>query len=309
MIRSLYMVEIMSLSEFGDYLRCAREVHGMSLRELEHITRIRIKYLTAIEEGDVGVLQSDIQLYGFVRRYAQQVGLDPDNVMSMLHQALQKRSKTGFLNLFGVKKRVTKSQKYRPDVALPNSKMMFEVSAEQRIPSLLKRLVNSQTFIVVLLVVSLMIFFAWGSPYIKNRIAMLNRQDVSTPILLGPTITSTFLSYVSVTSTNLPPVVNFSDITLTIIAEQRSLVKVTVDGALEYQGILQMGERGDYYGNYRIELTTGNGKGIRVIYNQSEEGIMGEFGEVVTWVFSPNSKSIFSSDTINSINLNPTNSQ
>ena len=51
----------MSLSEFGDYLKHAREVHGMSLRELEHVTRIRIKYLTAIEEGDVGVLQSDIQ--------------------------------------------------------------------------------------------------------------------------------------------------------------------------------------------------------------------------------------------------------
>ena len=67
----------MSLSEFGDYLKHAREVHGMSLRELEHVTRIRIKYLTAIEEGDVGVLQSDIQLYGFVRSYAQQVGLDP----------------------------------------------------------------------------------------------------------------------------------------------------------------------------------------------------------------------------------------
>ena len=299
----------MSLSEFGDYLKHAREVHGMSLRELEHVTRIRIKYLTAIEEGDVGVLQSDIQLYGFVRSYAQQVGLDPDNTLSMLHQALQKRSKTGLLNVFGVKKRVTKSQKSWPDVALPNSKMMFEKSTEQRIPSLLKKLVNPQILIVVLLVVSLTVFFAWGSPYIKNMIALLNRQDVSTPIILGPTITSTFLSYVSVTSTNLPPVVNFSDINLTIIAEQRSLVKVTVDGALEYQGILQMGERRDYYGNDRIELTTGNGKGIRVIYNQSDGGVMGEFGEVVTWVFSPNSKSIFSSDTIDSIDLSPTSSQ
>ena len=281
----------------------------MSLRELEHVTRIRIKYLTAIEEGDVGVLQSDIQLYGFVRSYAQQVGLDPDNTLSMLHQALQKRSKTGLLNLFGVKKRATKSQKSWPDVALPNSKMMFEKSTEQRIPSLLKKLVNPQILIVVLLVVSLTVFFTWGNPYIKNRIALLNRQDVSTPIILGPTITSTFLSYVSVTSTNLPPVVNFSDINLTIIAEQRSLVKVTVDGALEYQGILQMGERRDYYGNDRIELTTGNGKGIRVIYNQSDGGVMGEFGEVVTWVFSPNSKSIFSSDTIDSIDLSPTSSQ
>jgi hypothetical protein len=93
--------------------------------------------------------------------------------------------------------------------------------------------------------------------------------------------------------------VNFSDINLTVIVEQRSFVRVSVDGALEYQGTLQMGDRRDYYGNDHIELTTGNGKGIRVIYNQREEGVMGEFGEVVTWVFSPNSKSNFSPDTTN----------
>ena len=119
---------------------------------------------------------------------------------------------------------------------------------------------------------------------------MLNRQSVSTPIILGPTITSTFLSYVPLTSTNSPPLVDFSDINLTIMVEQRSFVIVSVDGALEYQGILQMGDRRDYFGNEKIELTTGNGKGIRVFYNQREEGVMGEFGEAVTWIFLPNLK-------------------
>jgi transcriptional regulator with XRE-family HTH domain len=289
----------MSLAELGDYLRHAREVRGMSLRDLEHITRIRIKYLSALEEGDIGALQSDIQLYGFVRNYAKQVGLDPDNTISMLHQSLQNRSKRGLLTLFGLKKQVNRPQRSWPDAALPNSKPMFKMNVGQKFSLSLPRLFNQQTSIVVLLVVSLIVFFAWGSPHLRNRIMLLNKQAVSTPVILGPTITSTFLSYVSVTSTNLPPLVNFSDINLTVIVEQRSFVRVKVDGALEYQGILQMGDRRDYYGNDRIELTTGNGKGIRVIYNQREEGVMGEFGEVVTWVFSPNSKSNFSPDTTN----------
>ncbi len=296
----------MSLAELGDYLRHAREMRGMSLRDLEYVTRIRIKYLSAIEEGDIGVLQSNIQLYGFVRNYAQQVHLDPDSTISMLHQALQNRSKRGLLKLFGVKKQVTSSQRFWPDVALPHSKPMFRMSAGQKSLLSLPRLINPQTFIVVLLVVSLIVFFAWGSPYLKNKITMLNRQAVSTPVILGPTITSTFLSYVSITSTNLPPLVNFSDINLTVIVEQRSFVRVTVDGALEYQGILQMGDHQDYYGNDQIALTTGNGKGIRVVYNQREEGVMGEFGEVVTWVFSPNSKSTSSPNTVN---LAPSSSQ
>ena len=53
-----------------------------------------------------------------------------------------------------------------------------------------------------------------------------------------------------------------------------------------------MGERRDYFGNEQIELTTGNGKGVRVIYNQRDEGIMGDFGEVVTWTFLPKMKKI-----------------
>ena len=280
----------MSFSDLGQYLRHAREERGISLRELEHDTRIRVKYLTAIEEGDIAVLQSDVQLYGFVRRYALQVGLDPDSTISMLHQALRSRNKKGLLTFFRPSKQVTRPQTTWPDVALIHSQPFNKNRSGQKSTLPLPRFFNPQIFIVALLVVSLAVFFSWGSPYLKNRITMLNRQSASTPIILGPTITSTFLSYVPLTSTNSPPLVDFSDINLTIMVEQRSFVIVSVDGALEYQGILQMGDRRDYFGNEKIELTTGNGKGIRVFYNQREEGVMGEFGEAVTWIFLPNLK-------------------
>ncbi|HCU79867.1 MAG TPA: hypothetical protein DGN60_01740 [Chloroflexi bacterium] len=279
----------MSLSDLGQYLRHVREERGISLRDLEDDTRIRRKYLIAIEEGDIVVVPSDVQLYGFVRRYALQVGLDPDNTISMLHQALRNRSKKGLLNFFRANKEVTTPSRNWPDVALTHSQPFDKNYSVQKSIFSLPRYFRPQIFIVFLLVVSLTVFFAWGSPYLKNRITMLNKQAVSTPIILGPTVTSTFLSYVPLTATNLPSL-DFSDINLTIMVEQRSFVRVSVDGALEYQGILQIGERRDYFGNEKIELTTGNGKGVRVIYNQREEGIMGDFGEVVTWTFLPNLK-------------------
>ncbi|MDP6225939.1 MAG: DUF4115 domain-containing protein, partial [Anaerolineales bacterium] len=110
-------------------------------------------------------------------------------------------------------------------------------------------------------------------------------------VVLGPTITPTFLSHAPATPTHPPLLVDFSDVQLTLLAEQRSFVRVTVDGALEFQGMLQRGERHDYFADEQIELTTGNGAGVRVLFNQRDEGIMGEFGEVVTWTFSPNSMS------------------
>jgi cytoskeleton protein RodZ len=280
----------MSLSDLGQYLRHVRQERGISLRELEHDTRIRMKYLTAIEEGDIAILQSDVQLYGFVRRYALQVGLDPDSTISMLHQSLKGRRKKGLLTFFRTSKEVTAPQRDWPDVALTHSPSFHKNYSSEKSIFSLPRFFNLQILIVVLLVISLAVFFSWGSPYLKNTITKLNIQAVSTPIILGPTITSTFLSYVPVTSTNLPALVNFSDINLTVMIEQRAFLRVSVDGVLEYQGILPMGERRDYFGNEQIELTTGNGKGVRVIYNQSDEGIMGDFGEVVTWTFLPNLK-------------------
>ncbi len=153
-----------------------------------------------------------------------------------------------------------------------------------------RRVITPDTFVSTVIFVGLIAFFFWGGARLARSIRS-PRPIVATPVVLGPTITPTFLSHVPVTPTNPPPLVNFSDVQLTLVAEQRSFVRVTVDGALEFQGILQRGERRDYFADEQIELTTGNGAGVRVLFNQRDEGIMGEFGEVVTWKFSPSSMS------------------
>lgn len=69
------------MQEFGELLRNAREAQGMTLEEVEKVTKIRRKYLEAIENGDVSEMPGEVQLRGFIRNYAAAVGLDPGAVM------------------------------------------------------------------------------------------------------------------------------------------------------------------------------------------------------------------------------------
>ena len=60
----------------GARLRAARLASGLSMAELSTKTRVHPRFLTAIEQGDQSVLPSRIFTTGYVRIYAQVLGLD-----------------------------------------------------------------------------------------------------------------------------------------------------------------------------------------------------------------------------------------
>lgn len=64
--------------EIGHSLRAARERQGLSYTEVEHATKIRAKYIRALEEEEFTVLPSDAYIRGFLRTYADYLGLDGD---------------------------------------------------------------------------------------------------------------------------------------------------------------------------------------------------------------------------------------
>jgi cytoskeleton protein RodZ len=62
--------------EIGNSLREARLRQQMEFPELEHATKIRAKYLRALEEERFELLPSHTYIKGFLRTYADQLGLD-----------------------------------------------------------------------------------------------------------------------------------------------------------------------------------------------------------------------------------------
>src|SRR5919201_1937524 len=64
-----------------DRLAAARERKGVDLTRAERDTKIRARYLSALERGDYRELPGAVYTKGFLRNYAIYLGLDPDDVL------------------------------------------------------------------------------------------------------------------------------------------------------------------------------------------------------------------------------------
>jgi cytoskeletal protein RodZ len=62
----------------GDVLKSARTAQGLDIRTVEDRTKIRTKYLRALENEEWDVLPSNAYAKGFLRTYAQLLALDAD---------------------------------------------------------------------------------------------------------------------------------------------------------------------------------------------------------------------------------------
>jgi cytoskeletal protein RodZ len=67
----------------GDFLRRERELRHISLDDVAERTKISRRYLEAIEEGRYDRLPGETFVRGFIRSYAQSVGLDPVDTLLM----------------------------------------------------------------------------------------------------------------------------------------------------------------------------------------------------------------------------------
>jgi cytoskeleton protein RodZ len=70
-----------STRDIGAHLREARERAGITLREIAAATKISMPALEALERNDVARLPGGIFVRAFVRAYAKEVGLDPDDAV------------------------------------------------------------------------------------------------------------------------------------------------------------------------------------------------------------------------------------
>ncbi len=68
------------MTELGTILREAREAKGLSLDELQSITKIQKRYLLGIEEGNYSMMPGKFYVRAFIKQYADAVGLDPEQL-------------------------------------------------------------------------------------------------------------------------------------------------------------------------------------------------------------------------------------
>jgi cytoskeletal protein RodZ len=67
----------------GEVLRAAREAKGVDLPRVERETKIRERYLAALERGEYRELPGSVYTKGFLRNYGAYLGLDPEYLIDL----------------------------------------------------------------------------------------------------------------------------------------------------------------------------------------------------------------------------------
>jgi cytoskeletal protein RodZ len=76
--------KISSPKSLGEILKSARKRKGLTLAQAEEETRVRTKYLEALEEGRFDMLPGSIYTQGFLVKYAEFLGLEKEPLIRQL---------------------------------------------------------------------------------------------------------------------------------------------------------------------------------------------------------------------------------
>ena len=271
------------LNEVGLQLRERREMLSLSLEEIERHTRMRARYLLALESGDFDELPSTVQTRGMLQSYASFLDLDVDAILLRFADALQARHR----------------EKY-PEK--PTGRRV-----QPSIPETLPRL---RTFIAgdlvfgLGMVLLLMVFAVWG---ISRVIALQSQTPEVEAGATNPSISealigtpveqvATEMSPIPVADTPLPeapagtqdvatPVENVA-VRINIVVLERTYLRVRVDGETVFDRRALPGNAYPFEAEQSIDVLAGNAAALRLTYNQRDLGLLGGFGEVVNLVFT-----------------------
>ena len=274
--------------EVGEKLRAQRELLGLSLNDIERHTHLRIRYLKALEAGDLEGLPSPVQGRGMLKNYAEFLGLGPDPLLLIFADGLQA----------GLTNRRSETTASLPEVAAHPVKEVKK-----------RRFFNRDIFIGAFIVIFLLAFGVWGGLQIA-ALRDTEEQPVPTPpsiaevLLPTPTVTQRPTPTVTVLaaidqgaiitpgqsnpqdsqSIILTPISPTGPVRIQIVVRERAYMRIVVDGDTEFDGRVLAGSAYAFAGEELIEIITGSGSALQVTYNEQDIGVLGTYGEAVDFV-------------------------
>ncbi|SMF02694.1 cytoskeleton protein RodZ [Paenibacillus barengoltzii] len=151
----------MVVSDLGQQLREARLARGLSLDDVQEMTKIRKRYLEAIEMGDYKVLPGSFYVRAFIKTYAETVGLDADELLAEHRQNVPSTAPEPTMEPV-IQKRRSRQHNERNSKWLSTTLMW--------------------SFTVLILIVIYLYFTVWGN---NNDQADNNKEPDPTPVTQG----------------------------------------------------------------------------------------------------------------------------
>lgn len=283
------------LRELGSQLRRQREALGISLNDVERFTSIRVHYLKALEEGRLANLPSAVQGRGMLNNYAKFLNLDADALLLRFADALQLRRE-------GIAA-ASAPRSSRPTAPINEAQALAGAGRM----AALRRLLSADLVVGGGVVVVLLGFIIWGIAWISGQTSQEEIEPTAPPIVdvllsstpgglvFTPTIEPTLMSGAgepgsaqSATAVEAP-ITSTDPLQLTVIVRQRAWMRVIADGREVFSGRVAPGESAySFTAQERIDILTGNGAGLQLIFNQQDLGVLGAIGEVAGRIFTIN---------------------
>lgn len=201
------------MTDFGAKLRQAREARGFSLRELADATKISAAALGALERNDISKLPGGIFSRSFVRAYAVEVGLDPDETVRE------------FLDRFQGEPPPDRA----PTVQIPDEEIAFEASKQRAAKVFLV------TIALLLVAAAFLVYYLLRNRPVTETPAEVSGARMVTPPGMDQRIPS---SGVSPAAAAIP-----GSMRLELHPTRACWVSVDVDGTKVVGRMMQAGER------------------------------------------------------------------
>lgn len=263
-------------TSLGELLRRARERRRLDLTQVEAETRIRRRFLEALEADDLSVLPAPVFTRGLVRAYAGYLGVDQIEAAELLNKE-EARVDAG-----GV----------RPTVHGP---------MPTGGPFPVRTVVLGLLILIAGVLVGVMLprypqLFAPATAIAQQvRTPVASAEAAGAPtVTTAPTTTTAPAIATVAPSPTTPPTPTLgaeARATVTAVAAVRGVtveakingrvwVQVEADGQVSYSGILQPGERKVWRAERKLTLYVGDGSLVEVTFNGQTLGPLGPKGEV-----------------------------
>jgi len=241
----------------GERLRNAREAKGLSLRAVADLTRIRAVYLQALEDEQFDQLPGAVYARGFLRTFADALGLDADRLMDAYPGAFE-----------------------APGPALIGT-AGGEIPIRPAAPRSRLRIIA--TYVAVLLglglvavgVIGYLQLRQFNEPVAPQAVAPVPSsaeppraapQPAPPPVPPAPAITAPEPPPVSPEADPSQPAVT-NGVSLEVRTQGTSWLRVTADGERVFQGLLHDGETRAWQAKGRLTIRVGNSPAVQVAVN------------------------------------------
>lgn len=241
------------LAELGSTLRRHRQEKQLTLEQIEAQTRIRARFLQAIEAGKLDQLPEPVYIQSFIKKYAQTLGLDGTQLASTFPVSDRPQTKTHNVNLPAAQLHTT-------------------------------HLYALYIFVIVCAVSALSQTLNRFEPQVGNT--QLQKQPaISTAAKPKPTKAAQKVKPVNALSKSNKPV----QVGLTL--KDESWIRVVADGKKQFEGLLPQGTVRTWVADEQLTVRVGNAGGVLVsTVEQKAAKPLGQPGQVQEVTFAPKTR-------------------